>query len=129
MKKLSLIVVSLLLTMFAYSQPTFHKIVKATRCEFKNDKWVDVETKYVSDMFVIIDGFNITVGTAKYRTYGDYEKSISDDHTTFTWKCVNSDGKSCYFMMKQFKPEVTTHWMYSFIYTDESTMFEYECED
>jgi len=127
MKKLSLIVVSLLLTMFAYSQPTFHKIVKATRCEFKNDKWVDVETKSISDMFIIIDESNITVGTSKYRTYGDYEKATSGNYTTYTWKCVNSDGKNCFFVMAV--TEINTHWMYSFIYTDEATMFQYECED
>ena len=126
MKKLSIIVVCLLTTLFSYSQD-FNKIIKASKSEYKDDKWVTIETGYPTDMFVIIKGWDITIGTHKFKTYDDYEKTTYDSHVTFTWKCVNGNGEKCHFMMKKFKPEITSHSLYSIIY-DSGIMYEYETE-
>ena len=115
MKKVTLIVVALLITLIGYSQ-TFDKVVRSSKCEYRNDKWVTVSIEYPTDCFVIINGWDVTLCTYKFKTYDDYEKTINDDHITFTWKCVNGNGDKCFFMMKKFKPEVTSHMLYSIVY-------------
>ena len=127
MKKLSLIVVCLLTTLLTYSQD-FNRVVRASKCEFINNKWVTVDTQYPTDIFVIMKDWDITIGTYKFKTYDDYEKTTYDDHVTFTWKCVNGNGEKCYFMMKKFRPEVSSHMLYSILYPEAALMYEYETE-
>lgn len=128
MKKLSLIVVSLLVTLFSYSQD-FGKIVRASKCEFINNKWVSVETQYPTEMFIIMKDWEITIGTYKLRTYGDYEVNKYEDHICYTWKAVNSEGKKCFFLMKKFRQEITTHMLYAVLYPEYEIMYEYESEN
>jgi hypothetical protein len=127
MKKLSLIVVSLLLTIFSYSQD-FSRVIKATKSEFKDDKWVVVDTKYPTDMFIIMKDWDITIGTYKLKTYDAPEKTMYDSHITYSWKCVNGDGDKCMFMIKKFKPEISSHMLYGVVYEQYLTMYEYETE-
>jgi hypothetical protein len=131
MKKIALIVVSLLVTLLSYSQS--NKILKATSSTYKNDKWVLTETQYPVNQFVTLDGWDVTIGKFKFRTYGQYEKNVYEDHITYTWSAITEDNADCYFMMKIFKPEVTTHIVYSVVYpppTDHyyPIMHEFECE-
>ena len=127
MKKLALIVVGLLLTVFSYAQD-FNKVIRASKVEWNGTEWKTVSTSYPTDYFVIMKDWDITIGTYKFKTYGDYEKSTYDDHITFTWKCVNGNGEKCMFMMKKFKPEVSTHMLYSILYPETGVMYEYETE-
>ena len=126
MKKVMLIVVSLLLTLFSYSQD-FNRVIVASKSEWNGTEWKTVSSSKPTDMFVIMKEWDITIGTYKFKTYDDYEKSTYDDHVTYTWKCVNGEGVKCYFMMKKFKPEVSSHMLYSILY-DTGIMYEYECE-
>jgi len=127
MKKLSLIVVSLLVTLFSYSQ-SFNRILKATKSDFKDNKWTVLETKYPTDMFIIMKDWDITIGTYKLKTYDNYDKITYDDHVTYKWKCVNGEGEKCFFMIKKFKPEVTNHILYVIVYEQYNLMYEYETE-
>lgn len=127
MKKLSLIVVGLLVTLFSYSQD-FARVLKATKSEFKDDKWVVVETQYPTDMFIIIKDWDIKIGTYKLKTYDAPEKTIYEQHTCYSWKCVDADGDKCIFMIKKFKPDVTTHTLYAVVYDQALLMYEYETE-
>jgi hypothetical protein len=77
MKKLSLIVVSLLVTLVSYSQD-FSKIVAAYKSEWRNEKWVTVETFYPKDMFVLLAKMRINsfggrwtrqIHARKYHSY------------------------------------------------------------
>lgn len=126
MKKVILIVVSLLATLFSYSQD-FSRIVKATKSEWRNDKWIETSVEYPKESFVIIKDWDVTIGTYKFKTYGEPEKSTYENHVTYTWKCVNANGDKCYFMMKKFRPEISSHMMYSIVY-DTGVMYEYEGE-
>jgi len=131
MKKITLIVVSLLVTLLSYSQS--NKILKATSSTFKNDKWVLTETQYPVNQFVTLDGWDVTIGKFKFRTYGQYEKNVYEDHITYTWNAISQDSTDCYFMMKVFNPEVTTHIIYSIVYPPPTDyyypiMHEFECE-
>ena len=127
MKKLFIMVVSLLLTVVSYSQD-FARVVKAYKMEFKEDKWVTVSTDYPKDMFVIIKDWDVTIGTYKFKTYDEPTKTVYEDHVTYDWKCVNSDGVKCDFLIKSFNPSVTTHTLYSILYLNDLVMYEYECE-
>jgi hypothetical protein len=127
MKKLSLIIVSLLLTVFSYAQD-FSRVIKATKLEWKDDKWVVINTQYLTDMFIIIKDWDIKIGPYKLKTYGDPKKVIYDTHITYSWKCIDYDGNKCIFMIKKFKPEITTHILYAIVYGQASLMYEYECE-
>jgi hypothetical protein len=127
MKKTFLIVVSLLITLFSYSQQ-FNKILKATKSEFKNDKWVVVETTYPTDMFLIMKDWDITIGKYKIKTYDNYDRTTYDDHVTYTWKAINPDGDKCFFMIKKFRPDITNHMLYSVVYEQYLIMYEYETE-
>lgn len=126
MKKVTLIVVSLLLTLFSYSQE-FNRVVLSSKCEWNGTEWKTISSSNPTDMFVIMKGWDITIGDYKFRAYDNPEKSTHDDHVTYTWKCVNGEGVKCHFMMKKFKPEVSSHMLYSILY-DSGIMYEYETE-
>ena len=126
MKKVTLIVVSLLLTLFSYSQD-FNRVLVASKSEWTGTEWKTISSSRPTDMFVIIKEWDITIGTYKFKTYDDPEKSTFEDHVTYTWKCVNGEGGKCMFMMKKFKPEVSSHMLYSIVY-DTGVMYEYETE-
>ena len=127
MKKVTLTVVSLLLTLFSYAQD-FNKVIRASKVEWNGTEWKTVSTNYPADYFVIMKDWDITIGTYKFKTYGDWEKTTYEDHVTYTWKCVNGNGEKCMFMMKKFKPEVSTHMLYSILYPETGVMYEYETE-
>jgi hypothetical protein len=125
MKKVSLIVVSLLLTLFSYSQD-FNRVVNVTKSEWIGDSWKVVSSNKPDEMFVIINEWDITIGTYKFRTYDTPEKTTYESHVCYTWKCVDKDGDKCIFMMKKFKPEVSTHMLYGILYPENLIMYEYE---
>jgi len=125
MKKITLIVVSLLLALFSYSQD-FNRVVNITKSEWTGDTWKVVSSNKPTDMFVIIDEWNITIGTYKFRTYDTPEKNIYEDHISYTWKCVDKDGDKCMFLMKKFRPEVSSHMLYAILYPENLVMYEYE---
>jgi hypothetical protein len=127
MKKVTLIVVSLLLTLFSYSQ-SFSKVLVASKSEWNGNEWKTVSSSRPADMFVIMKDWDITIGTYKFKTYDDPEKTTYESHVCYTWKCVNGNGDKCVFMMKKFKPEVSSHMLYSIVY-DTGVMYDYECEN
>lgn len=128
MKKITLIVVSLLVTLFSYSQD-FNRIIQANKSIYKDEKWVTVDVQYPKDEFLIMKGWDITIGTYKIKTYDEPEKTTYEDHITYTWKAVNPDGDKCMFMIKKFNPSVSSHMVYCVVYEQFSTMYEYECEN
>ena len=125
MKKVTLMVVGLLLTLFSYSQD-FNRVVNVTKSKWNGDEWKVISSNKPDDMFVIIDEWNITIGSYKFRTYDDPEKTTYESHVCYTWKCVDKDGDKCIFMMKKFKPEVSTHMLYGILYPENLVMYEYE---
>jgi len=126
MKKVTLIVVSLLLTLFSYSQD-FNRVIVASKSEWNGTEWKVTSSSKPTDMFVIMKDWDITIGTYKFKTYDDPEKTTYDTHVCYSWKCVNGNGEKCVFMMKKFNPEVSSHMLYSILY-DTGVMYEYECE-
>jgi hypothetical protein len=128
MKKVTLIVVSLLLTLFSYSQD-FSRVLVASKSEWNGTEWKTVATNKPTDMFVIMKGWDITIGEYKFRTYDEPQKTTYENHVTYTWKCINGDGVKCIFMMKKFKPEVSSHMLYSVLYSESLIMFDYETEN
>ena len=132
MKKITLIVVSLLVTVFSYSQ-SFNKILKATSSTYKNEKWTITDTQYPNNQYVVLKDWDVTIGKFRLKTYGDRTRDVYSDHITYTWNAITEDGADCYFMMKIFNPDVTTHTVYCIIYpppTDHyyPVMHEFECE-
>ena len=126
MKKLTLLVISLVVTTLSYSQD-FNRIIRATKSEWRNEAWVTVAADNPVSLFVIIKDWDITIGTYKFRTFDAPEKNVYETHITYTWKCVNGNGDKCLFMMKKFRPEISQHVMYSIVYTS-GVMYEYESE-
>ena len=125
MKKLSLIVVSLLFSLLCFSQD-FNRVVNVTKSEWSGEAWKVVSSNKPSDMFVIINEWDITIGTYKFKTYDTPEKNTYEDHICYTWKCVDKDGDKCLFLMKKFRPEVSTHMLYAILYPENFVMYEYE---
>jgi hypothetical protein len=126
MKKVTLIVVSLIATLLSYSQD-FSRVIRESKCEYRDEKWVTVSTNYPTDLFLIMKDWDITIGKYKFKTYDQSEKTIYDDHVCYTWKCINGEGDKCFFMMKKFRPEVSTHMLYAIVY-ETGIMYEYETE-
>lgn len=126
MKKVSLMVVGLLLTVISYSQ-NFYRVVRATQLEYRDTGWVELESQYPKDLFFIMKDYDIKIGTAKFRTYDDPEKVAYVDHTTYTWKCIDSEGNNCLYMMKQFDSRVSTHVVHEIVYGN-GRAWEYETE-
>jgi hypothetical protein len=132
MRKIFLILVSLLVTLFSYSQ-NVNKILKATSSRYNNDKWELTETQYPNNQYVILDDWNVTIGKFKIITYGNKQKSIYDDHITYTWNAITEDSADCYFMIKIFRPEITKHTVFSVYYPPPTDFYypilqEFECE-
>jgi hypothetical protein len=128
MKKVTLIVVCLLLTLFSYSQD-FYRVVQASKSEWNGTEWKTVSSSKPTDLFIISKDWDITIGEYKFRTYDDYEKTTFEDHVTYSWKCINGEGVKCIFMIKKFKPEISSHALYSVLYSESGVMFEYETEN
>jgi predicted alpha/beta superfamily hydrolase len=126
MKKTMLIVVGLLLTLFSYSQD-FNRVIVASKSEWTGEEWKIVATDNPKEMFVILKDWNLTIGEKKYRTYDAPEKTTYETHMTYDWKCINGEGEKCHFMIKKFKPEVSSHMVYCIVY-DSGIMYSYECE-
>ena len=122
-----MLLIGLVMTLFSYSQD-FNRVVKATKSEWNGNEWKTVDSGYPTDMFIIIKDWEITIGKHKFKTYGEVEKTTYENHVTFTWKCVNANGDKCYFMMKKFRPEISSHMMYSIVY-ETGVMYEYEGEN
>lgn len=129
MKKVTLIVVSLLLTIISYSQ-NFYRVVQASKSksEWNGTEWKTVSSSKPTDLFVISKDWNITIGEYKFRTYDDYEKTTYENHVTYSWKCINGEGAKCTFMIKKFKPEISSHSLYSILYSESGVMYDYETE-
>lgn len=127
MKKVTLVVLGMLMMILTYSQ-SFDRVVRASKCEWRGSDWVTVSTSRPTDYFVIIKDWEITIGTSKFRTYGDVEKSNYDQHVTFTWNCINANGVKCFFMMKKSKLSTNIHSLYSIVYPETGVMYEYETE-
>jgi len=127
MKKLSLLLIGLFITLLSQSQD-FNRVLKSTKLEFSTNKWVVVESQYPTDMFVIIKDWGITIGSYKLKTYDSPEKSVYDTHLVFSWKAVDQEGNKCVFMIKKFKQEISNHMVYSVVYEQYLTMYEYETE-
>ena len=125
MKKLSLIVVSLLTTLFSYSQD-FNRVTNITKSTWDGDKWNIVSSNQPTDMFIIINEWDIKIGSYKFRTYDTPDKTTYDTHVCYTWKCIDKDGNKCMFLMKKFKPEISTHMLYAILYPEDMVMYEYE---
>jgi hypothetical protein len=81
MKKLSLIVVSLLLTFLSYSQE-FSRVTNVSSYSWSGSKWVYVESTTPKDMFIIIKDWDVSIGSVKFKTYDVPEKTIHENHTT-----------------------------------------------
>jgi len=127
MKKVSMLLIGLVMTLFSYSQD-FNRVVRATKSEWINNEWKTIRTIVPTDMFIIIKDWEITIGTYKFKTYGEVEKNTYEGHVTYTWKCINSDGEKCYFMMKKFRPEISSHMLHSIVY-ESGVMYEYETKN
>jgi hypothetical protein len=126
MKKVTLIVVGLLLTLFSYAQE-FVRVTNVNHYSWSGSKWEYMETNKPKDMFIIIKDWNISIGSVKFKTYDLPDKTIHENHTTMSWKCVDELGNNCMFMMKLFKKEWGQYIIYSIVYGT-GTMFEYEVE-
>ena len=126
MKKLSLMVVGLLLTVLSYSQD-FYRVVRATTMEYRDTNWVNLETQYPSDLFIIMKEYDVKIGTAKFRTYDAPEKTTYSDHITYSWECIDAEGINCVYMMKQFDKNITTHTHHIIMYAN-GRAWEYETE-
>jgi hypothetical protein len=125
MKKLSLIVVGLLTTLFSYSQD-FNRVTNITKSTWDGNKWNIISSNQPTDMFIIINEWDIKIGSYKFRTYDTPDKTTYDTHVCYTWKCIDKDGNKCMFLMKKFKPEISTHMLYAILYPEDMVMYEYE---
>jgi hypothetical protein len=126
MKKLSLIVVSLLLTLFSYSQE-FDRVTNVTQYSWSGIKWEIVDSNQPKNMFIIIKDWNISIGSIKFKTYDIPEKNVYETHTTMAWKCIDEKGNNCIFMMKFFSVDGSKYIVYTIVYSS-GTMFEYNVE-
>lgn len=127
MKKITLLLITLLITITIYSQ-SFDRVIQATKSEYINGNWKTIATNKPVDMFVIIKDWDITIGTRKFKTYDEQEKTTYTTHVCYSWKCIDSEGNKCIFLMKKFNPDISDHMLYSILYYENGIMFEYETE-
>lgn len=127
MKKLSLLLITLILTITTHAQ-SFDRVIKATKLKWQNEEWKTVSSGYPTDMFIIVKEDEITVGKYKFKTYDKPNETTYPTHICFTWKTVNQNGEKCLFMMKKFLSEITRGIVYSIVYPTSELMYEYETE-
>jgi hypothetical protein len=128
MKKILLIVSLLLVTTFCHSQ-SFNKVIKATFIKYVNGRWIDGESSYPDNMFIIMEGSEIKITNnveSKFVTYGECQKINNKDFTCYTWNCYDKKGNDCTFMMK--KPYEGNTLVFMFIYSSINFGLEYVTE-
>lgn len=125
MKKIKLIILSLLITTFCHAQ-SYNKIYKTTFMRYVNREWVDVESNYPQKMFVILKNDIVTItneAETKIVTYGTPEKKFTDDGQTWSWDAYDEEGSRCKFVMKQFYDSKNS--IFTLAYFQKNIAFQY----
>jgi hypothetical protein len=124
MKKITMILVALMLTITGFSQ-SVNKVSKAQYLVYEGGTWITKTSKRPSNMFVILDKDNVSItneARSRYVTYGEPEKVTYETFVCYTWSCVDSKGKDCSFLLKNF-PDNSSIMIIS--YAAEGYAFEY----
>jgi hypothetical protein len=125
MKKIKLVLLSILICSIAFSQ-NFNHIYKSVYSEFNGYEWVTKSSAFPTDMYLVLNGNDISINNndnSKFKTYGSSTKDEYDTHTCYSWRCVDKDGRDCMFLMKRYKSPV--FFVMSFVYSDKRQMFDY----
>ena len=102
MKKLILLLTFIGIATYCHSQ-TFKKVFKSVYSEYRNGEWVDELVKYPDELYLIMDGNEITINNqteAKYKTYGDVRRTYYTTHTANFWNALDKNGRNCTLLMK-----------------------------
>ena len=112
MKKLSLLLIAIVLSIASYSQATFYKVTHTYYRVYENDRWVDEKDHNTmnEDLYAIVDGSKIRFtnnAESSFVTYGSPKENDYGTHTTTTWNAYDKSGRECYLMIKQSSTEST----------------------
>lgn len=125
MKSIKLLLLCLAISCLSYAQ-NFNHIYKSIYSEHNGYEWVEITSAYPNDMYLILNGSDISINNddkSKFKTYGSSRTSNYETHICYSWNCVDKDGRQCVFIMKRFISSNT--WVMSFVYSDTKQMFEY----
>lgn len=104
MRKLSLLLIAIVLSFASYSQ-TFYRIIHSAYSEYEYGSWVKKLDRDNTDenLYAIVDGSSIKFNNeskTSFITYGEAEHDDYGDHKTSTWSAYDKNGERCYVMIK-----------------------------
>lgn len=125
MRKLLMLLTFVAISTISYAQ-SFYRVERSAYLKYEDGKWVEKKNQYPTEMYIIIDDGKITItnqNNSVFLTIGEYEKSMYETHTTYTWKAIDKDGDYCTIMLKQKK--YSNAQSISIYYFESSLGFEY----
>jgi len=104
MRKLSLLLIAIVLSFASYSQ-TFYKVLKSSYMVYENNAWVKKLSRdnTIDNLYAIVDEEKIKFtneSETSFVTYGDAARDTYANHKTSTWSAFDKYGEKCYIMIK-----------------------------
>ena len=133
MKKLTLLMIAIVISITSFSQASFYKVISVTYSQYIDNEWVEQSTNNTesNNIFMIFNNSSIKVtnkNESSFVTYGDATDQDYPDHTAKIWTAYDKNGNDCYIMIKKWKNN-TENISVSAIYPDKSELFEYIVEN
>ena len=133
MKKLTLLMIAIVMSLASFSQASFYLVKSVTYSQYINDEWVEQITKKSesNNVFMIFNGSSIKItneNESSFETYGDFTDKNYPSHTAKIWSAYDKNGNDCYIMIKKWKDN-TEAISVSAIYPSKSELFEYIVEN
>jgi hypothetical protein len=121
MKKIKMILLLMLISIFAYSQSSSYRITKTTILSYDEywRKWEAIDSTYPSEMFAFFDKKKIKItdrNHSNYVVYGQPEVDKEYDYTVYTWKAIDEEQRECSILLKRFVDENKYYYDKSYLF-------------
>lgn len=121
MKKIKMLFLLMLISIFAYSQSSSYRITKTTIIVYDDywKEWKSVDSTYPNEMFAFFDNKKIKItdkNHSNYVVYGEAEVEKKIDYTVYTWKAIDEEQRECSIMLKRFLDDNNNYYDKSYLF-------------
>ena len=129
MKKLTLLMIAIVISITSFSQASFYKVISVTYSQYIDSEWVEQSTNNTesNNIFMIFNNSSIKVtnkNESSFVTYGDATDQDYPDHTAKIWTAYDKNGDDCYVMIKVLKKDAE-YKSVSIVYNGKNECFEF----
>jgi hypothetical protein len=105
MKKITMLIIAAFIVITSANSQTTDKIFKAVAWVYNNEEWQVVERSYPDNMYITMEGNDITISNesnSRFITYGDSRKENTDRYESYTWDAYDENHKKCIFSITKY---------------------------